>query len=214
VIVPPSPGVLCAFGDATTRLRSERARSMTKTFGDVDDATVKAVLAELAEDVTKELESEGVARADIEVSLEAGVRYSGQAFEVALPVALTDFGGEGLKKLGDTFDSEHERSFTFKLDTDRELVSLRATALGKASVIKVEPIPAGNGDPAGAKIRDHKMWCGGVEMDGAIYDRAKLKAGDRIVGPAIVSEMDSTTVVFPDHVAEVDPFGLILIRPI
>jgi N-methylhydantoinase A len=214
VIVPPSPGVLCAFGDATTRLRSERARSMTKTFGDLTDADLKTVLAELAEDVTKELESEGVARGDIEVTLEAGVRYSGQAFEVALPVALSDFSGGGLAKLGATFDSEHERSFTFKLDTDRELVSLRATALGKASVIKVEPIPAGNGDPSGAKIRDHKMWCGGVEMDGAIYDRAKLKAGDKIKGPAIVSEMDSTTVVFPDHVAEVDPFGLILIRPV
>ena len=133
---------------------------------------------------------------------------------MSLPVEVWYFSGGVIAKLGATFDSEHERSFTFKLDTDRELVSLRATALGKASVIKVEPIPAGNGDPSGAKIRDHKMWCGGVEMDGAIYDRAKLKAGDKIKGPAIVSEMDSTTVVFPDHVAEVDPFGLILIRPV
>jgi N-methylhydantoinase A len=81
-------------------------------------------------------------------------------------------------------------------------------------VIKVEPIPAGNGDPAAAKIRDHKMWCSGVEMDGAIYDRAKLKAGDIVKGPAIISEMDSTTVVFPAHTAEVDKFGLILIRPL
>jgi N-methylhydantoinase A len=214
VIVPPSPGVLCAFGDATTRLRSERARSMTKTFADLEDATLKAVLSELAEDVTRELESEGVARGDVEVTLEAGVRYSGQAFEVALPVKLADFNGGGLAQLGATFDAEHERSFTFKLDTDRELVSLRATALGKASVIKVEPIPAGNGDPAAAKIRDHKMWCSGVEMDGAIYDRAKLKAGDIVKGPAIISEMDSTTVVFPAHTAEVDKFGLILIRPL
>ena len=71
VIIPPSPGVLCAFGDATTRLRAERARSMTKTFGDLTDAEVGVVLAELAEEVAAELESEGVARGDVEVSLEA-----------------------------------------------------------------------------------------------------------------------------------------------
>jgi N-methylhydantoinase A len=118
-----------------------------------------------------------------------------------------------LEKLAEAFDQEHERLFTFRLDADRELVNLRAIGLGKASMIKLEELPKGDGDPSHAKVRDHRMWCDGREMDGAIYDRSRLRAGDKVAGPAIISEMDSTTVVLPDHEALVDRFGLLLIRP-
>ncbi len=226
VIVPPSPGVLCAFGDATTRLRAERARSLTKTFADITDADVARYLDELTNEVAQELESEGVPRADQELILEAGVRYTGQAFEVTLPVARAPFHGDGLAALGAAFDAEHLRAFTFKLDADRELVTLRATALGKASNIRSTELPkreAKGGWPFGKKqapdasdavIRKHRLWADGAEHEALIYDRAKLRAGDRIPGPAIVSEMDSTTVILPGHAADVDAHGLLLIRPI
>lgn len=214
VIVPPSPGVLCAFGDATTRLRAERAKSIGKPFPDVSNQTVADVLRELHAAVSKELLAEGVPEAEQEITFEAGVRYSGQAFEVSLPVTLDGFEAAGLENLGAAFDKEHERLFTFCLESDRELVTVRATALGKASAIKLEKLPEGNGDPSAAKVRDHAIWADGQEHPAVIYDRAKLKAGDRVIGPAIICEMDSTTVLLPDHVAEVDPYGLILIRPL
>ena len=217
VIVPPSPGVLCAFGDATTRLRAERARSLTKTFPELSDAELKDHLGQLADEVARDLESEGVSRADQELILEAGVRYSGQAFDVTLPVNLADFSGKGLEMLGAAFDAEHERAFTFKLDTDRELVTLRATALGKASAIETPELPAraaGGGSLADAVIRNHKIWADGGEHAAKIYARSKLLAGDVIPGPAIVAEMDSTTVILPKHAATVDKLGNLLIRPV
>jgi N-methylhydantoinase A len=216
VIVPPSPGVLCAFGDATTRLRAERARSLTRTFSALTDAEMKSQLSQLAEEVTQDLEAEGVPRGDQELLLEAGVRYSGQAFEVTRPVRLEDFSGGGLEKLGAAFDAEHERAFTFKLDADRELVTLRATTLGKASAIEVSELPVrkAGSSLSDAVIRSHKLWADGVEHDATIYDRGKLLSGDVIPGPAIVAEMDATTVVLPQHAATVDRFGNLLIRPV
>ena len=216
VIVPPSPGVLCAFGDATTRLRAERARSLTRTFSALGDVELKIQLGQLAEEVAEDLEAEGVPRADQELFLEAGVRYSGQAFEVTLPVRLEDFSGRGLATLGAAFDAEHERAFTFKLDADRELVTLRATVLGKASVIETSELPtrAAGSTVADAAIRPHKLWADGAEHDATIYDRSKLRAGDVIPGPAVVAEMDSTTVILPQHAATVDRFGNLLIRPV
>jgi len=213
VIIPPSPGVLCAFGDATTRLRAERPRSIGRPFGDSSDAEVAAVLQELRAAVVEELISEGVPEADQEIAFEAGVRYSGQAFEVSLPITLDGFASGGLAELAAAFDREHERLFTFCLDSDRELVTVRAIALGKASVIKLERLEQGSGDPTAARVRRHRLWADGKEHDAFIYDRRKLRAGDRILGPAIITEMDSTTVLLPDHQAVVDPFGLILIRP-
>ncbi|MFV3077822.1 hydantoinase/oxoprolinase family protein [Niveispirillum fermenti] len=213
VIVPPSPGVLCAFGDATTRLRSERARSIGKPFAEIGNDAVAAVLRELKAAVVRELLAEGVPETDQEIGFEAGVRYSGQAFEVSLPLSLDGFETGGLESLAAAFDKEHERLFTFCLESDRELVTVRVTALGKASAIRLEKLPRGDGDPAAARVRDHMMWADGREHPAVIYDRARLRAGDRVTGPAIIAEMDSTTVLLPDHVAEVDDYGLILIRP-
>ncbi len=213
VIIPPSPGVLCAYGDATTRLRAEAARSITKYFSKTSDREIADTLTELLDTVQGELESEGVPRGEQEIIFEAGVRYAGQAFEVTLSITPEMFSGEGLTKLGQSFDAEHERMFTFRMDTDYELVNVRATALGKAANVAAEEIETGNGDPSGARVRDHKLWYEGKEYDAVIYDRARLRAGDTVMGPAIITEMDSTTVLLPDHKAEVDKFGVILINP-
>ena len=70
-----------------------------------------------------------------------------------------------------------------------------------------------NGDPSAAKLRDHTLWMDGREQAAVIYDRARLRAGDRISGPAIVIEMDSTTLIETNHVATVDAVGNILITP-
>jgi N-methylhydantoinase A len=213
VIVPMSPGVLCAAGDATTRSRAESAKSFSKRKSQTSDAEVHAAFAEMAKQATDALISDGVAPADVTLKFEIDVRYYGQGFEVPMPVAHGDFTGAGIEKLAAAFDAEHRRLFTFNMETEHELVNLRCVALGKELVLPVAEIEKGNGDPSAAKVRDHQMWVEGGWKNGAIYDRAKLKAGDRIVGPAIVTEMDSTALVLPGCVAEVDRLGNILINP-
>lgn len=214
VVVPVSPGVLCATGDATTQMRYEHARSFNRTVKQTDDAEVAKWLADMRETVVKELEEEGVPRDQQTITFEAGVRYAGQGFEVDLPVNLDDFeAGDGIEKLEATFDEEHKRLFTFNLDVVHEIVNLRAIALGQGTEMPAIKLPEGDGDPSQAKVSGHLMWAGGVEHDATIYDRAKLEAGDNIPGPCIVTEMDSTAVILPDHVGTVDTYGNILINP-
>jgi N-methylhydantoinase A len=93
-------------------------------------------------------------------------------------------------------------------------VNLRAIAFGQAIEIPPVEIQAGDGDPSAAKIRDHEVWMGGALRPAVIYDRAKLRAGDRIPGPAIIVEMDATTLVLADCEAVVDRLGVILINPV
>lgn len=215
VVVPVSPGVLCATGDATTQMRYEHARSFNRTVKQTDDAEVAKWLAEMRETVARELEEEGVARDQQTITFEAGVRYAGQGFEVDLPINLGDFeASDGIAKLQAAFDEEHKRLFTFNLDVVHEIVNLRAIALGQGAEMPAIKLPEGDGDPAQAKVSDHTMWANGEKHAAAIYDRAKLEAGDRIPGPCIITEMDSTAVILPDHVGEVDAFGTILINPV
>ncbi|MEM6683106.1 MAG: hydantoinase/oxoprolinase family protein [Pseudomonadota bacterium] len=215
VIIPPSPGVLCAYGDATTRLRVEAQRSFNRSSRTTNDADLAAILQEIADEVVSELEEEGVDKPDQELRFEIDVRYAGQAFEVPLAVKLEDFkAGTGMKTLEDAFDTEHERLFTFNLDVDHEFVNLRATALGPEPKVEAQTIEKGNGDPSAAKLRDHEMYVDGKMAPAVIYERSKLRSGDKVPGPAIIVEMDSTTVVLNDCIADVDDFGNILINPV
>lgn len=213
VVSPVSPGVLCALGDATTPMRTELARSLSKRRSQTSDAEVVGLLHEMAAQTRAALTADGVAEADITTSFEVDVRYHGQAFEVPMAIVLDGFDADGLSRLAAAFDEEHRRLFTFNMDAEHEFVNLRAVALGQVLEIPALEIEAGDGDPARAKLRDHEIWADGRLRPAVIYDRAKLRAGDRIMGPAIIVEMDSTTLVLPDCQAVVDRFGNILITP-
>ena len=213
-VSPVSPGVLCALGDATTRMRTELARSLSKRTSETSDAEVATILQEMGEAVRDGLASEGAAPDQISVEYEIDVRYHGQAFEVPMAVQADGFADGGLARLAMAFDAEHRRLFTFNMDAEHEFVNLRAVALGRVLDIPALEIEAGDGDPAAAKLRDHEVWADGGFQPAVIYDRSKLKASDRVQGPAIVVEMDSTTLVLPGFEAVVDRFGVILINPV
>lgn len=211
-ISPVSPGVLCALGDATTRMRTETARSWSRLANETKPEDLIAVLAEMAAQVKGELLSDGVPEAEITTSFEVDVRYAGQAFEVPLAISAEVLNQDGIGGVLARFDEEHKRLFTFNMDTPHEIVNLRAVALGRALDLPAAELEKGNGDPAAAKIRDHVLWMDGREQAAVIYDRAKLRAGDMIPGPAIVCEMDSTTLIESGCVATVDAVGNILIN--
>jgi N-methylhydantoinase A len=103
--------------------------------------------------------------------------------------------------------------FTFNMESEHELVNVRAVAVGRALELPSIELPQGDGDPSAAKIRDHELWMDGAVQAAVLYDRAKLRAGDIIRGPAVVTEMDSTTLIETRHIGTVDRFGNILITP-
>ncbi|NBC35995.1 hydantoinase/oxoprolinase family protein [Novosphingobium sp. FSY-8] len=211
-VSPVSPGVLCALGDATTRMRTETARSFSKRIADTAEDAVIAILSEMAEQTRAELRAEGIADADITSQFELDVRYEGQAFEVPLSIDPETLKRDGLKAVTDRFDAEHLRLFTFNMDSAHELVNLRAVAMGPALDLPAPPLAQSDGNVARAKIRDHQLWADGAMVPAVIYDRALLQAGDVIPGPAIVVEMDSTTLIEADCVGTVDHVGNILIN--
>ena len=213
-VSPVSPGVLCALGDATTQMRTETARSFSKLAKDTEVADLVAVLREMAEQTSGELLADGVDEADLTIEFEVDIRYAGQAFEVPLTIDEAILDADGIEGILARFDEEHNRLFTFNMDTPHEIVNLRAVALGKAPDLPAAELPKGDGDPSAAKIRDHTLWMDGKEQAAVIYDRARLRQGDIIPGPAIVTEMDSTTLIETGCVATVDASGNILTNPV
>ena len=214
VIVPPGPGVLCASGDATTRLRDEASRTLVVRVENTSDRKIRDELEELASQAAKSLEGEGVERHDQTVAYEIDLRYAGQGTSLSVPVTPEHFDREGLKGVTKRFDDMHHQMFTFNLDQPHELVNLRAVVQGKETMVTARKLESGGGDPSRAKTAETTVFCDGEDRKAVIYDREKLRTGDRVTGPAIVTEMDSTTLILPDHYAEVDAVGSLLIRPV
>jgi len=212
-IIPPGPGVLCALGDATTAIRDERARTYVRKFSELRGNEVAAILKELAAQASQELIREHVPAAEIRTSYQVDVRYHGQGLRIAVNVDVKDLAKRGLKAISEAFDEEHKRLFTFALPLEHEMVTLRAAAQGKATSVKRPSISKGTASVKAAVIGQEKAYMDGKFVKATVYERGKLKAGNKVVGPAIVLEMDSTTVILPGHSGSVDRFGNILIYP-
>jgi N-methylhydantoinase A len=216
VIVPPSPGVLCALGDATTSRRDESARTVLRRFGELSGADLVQILRELADDAGQRLAEQGLPRDEQTVAYQVDVRYHGQGFEIPVSVdpSWLDDPDAAFGRLGESFDAEHQRLFSFLLDVDHELVNARATVTGPRPDVTPVTLEEGDGDPSGAVVTEHPIHVGGGQVTAKVYDRARLRAGDVVPGPAIVTEMDSTTLVLPGHAASVHPSGSLLINPV
>ena len=215
VIVPPSPGVLCALGDATTSLRDEAARTSLRRFSELSGSDVRDILTALSDEVAARLTAQGVPRDEQVVEYEVDVRYFGQGFEIPVTVDPSWLDGDDLlERLGEAFDAEHERLFSFLLRNDHELVNARATVSGPRPEVRPTVLDEGDGDPSAARTGSHRVYVDGDFHEAGVYDRALLRAGDVVPGPAIVTEMDSTTLVLPGHAATTHPSGNLLIEPV
>jgi len=212
-IIPPGPGVLCALGDATTAVRDESSRTFIRKFARTSKDEIAKLLKAQAADAASALASEKVAAADMEFGYQVDVRYHGQGLRLTVDVDLKRLEKQGLDAIRRPFDEEHTRLFTFALPLEHEFVALRAVVQGKGISIRRQVIARGGSSPAAAAVGRQKSYMDGKDCTATVYDRALLKSGNRIAGPAIVMEMDSTTVILPKHHGKVDAYGNILIYP-
>lgn len=215
VIIPPGPGVLCAYGDVTTRVRDEASRTFIRRFANTSPAELTKIYKNLEAQALKTLEKEGVPKKDRTLTYQADIRYSGQGLQLTVDFKLADLKSKGLSVIGDPFDEMHKQLFTFALDADKEIVNLRAVAQGKSAEIEARKLPkSGSRKPAAAAIvGTSKVYMDGKDMEATLYRRDQLKAGNKVQGPAVVLEMDSTTVILAGHTGNVDEYGNILIAP-
>lgn len=213
VIVPPGPGVLCAYGDATTRVQDEAARTYITMASDLTTDKLADDLLTLKARASESLIEDGIAEDRLEVTYQADLRYAGQAFQITVEFTEAELREKGVAVLTDQFDAEHEQLFTFKLGDGHEILMIRAV-VGASVTLKADiSIPKGSGSVSGALIHQSRFFYEGDWHDAGIYDRGLLGAEDVVAGPAIVSEMDSTTVVLPGYSATVDAVGNLLIQP-
>lgn len=202
VLVTNAPGVLCANGLLAADLKSEFSRALAMA-GPMNGPETETIVAELEAQAQVWLDEEDVPAEARVIERMALLRYAGQGGEIAVPWAPDRATVEA------NFVQTHKALYGFTLGAEIELVTLRVHATGlarNAPAVTLEP-----GDlPAPVEFTD--VLIAGAATPVPVYDRAALGAGARFAGPAILTQLDSTTFVAPGWTGIVHPSGNILLE--
>lgn len=204
-LVPFAPGILCAQGLIVSDLRETFVRTAVTPLRAEKMADVASRIRELQNEADAWFESERVEKPNRHVDVVLDARFVGQNFE--LPISLGTASplpdADAICKL---FFAEHDRAYGFHNPHDPiEVVNFRLVAVGRLKQPSARPAAPGAKAPA-APIDHRQVWfdadCG---IDTPVYDRGMLLPRNVISGPAVIEQLDATTVLFPCDVATVDP---------
>jgi N-methylhydantoinase A/oxoprolinase/acetone carboxylase beta subunit len=217
VIVPEDAGLLSARGLLVADIQSEFSVTRLSRVAETAIEDVEIAFRQLEERALNELRSEGIDVANCRFERRLDMRYAGQAYEISIAQpAVADASDTGLIGAWDTeFHRLHKQLYWWN-DPARptEIVNLRVYATVPVDKVPPARLDAGGEDPSAARKASRPIvFAGGSEpIETSIYDRRMLRAGNLVVGPAVIESFDTTILVNPDYRAEVDQYSNILIR--
>ena len=196
------PGVLAAYGAVASDLTATRTRSVLRTLDETAYEAVREALDTVVEEARREVTSE-----DATITHALDLRYLGQSYELTVELD----GALDLGRAAEDFHALHDRRFAHAdRDAPLEVVNARATARVVSETSQPRPGPlADGGEPSTVEV-----WFDGERRDTAVYARDTLAAGARLEGPAIVTQLDTTTLVPPGWEGTVDGAGNLLLTPL
>lgn len=216
ILIPPSPGVLSAMGLMLAPLQHEALASFESKASETSFEAFASALAGLDAKCRARMEVDGVSEADSSVEYWADMRYVGQSHELQVPLSAP-ITPASLSEAAACFHDAHERTYNHaNRSDDVEFAILRVVRRRfpeGASVFKADAALA-RPAPKSGPVRERKA-CFSMERGFEtvrIHARTDLRPGDTISGPAIVEQSDTTTVIYPGHVASVDQFGNMIIQ--
>ena len=209
VIIPRSPGHFSAFGMLFSDLRYDYVRSRFTRLADADFSDLEDVYIGLEAEGYREIEKASTATERILVSRGADMRYVGQEHSVTVDLPSHLFASEDRAGIKERFDEVHNLRYGTCAPQERsEIVSLRVTVTGMLEKPLLKSIVSGEEKPPkGAHTGTKPERFGSEILKTDTWDRTQLLAKNFIIGPALIEEHASTTVLHPGDTLTVDDFG-------
>jgi N-methylhydantoinase A len=209
VLVPRNPGILCAMGLLLTDLRADFAATKLLPAAAGSVGEVAASFDGLATRAEEWFRHEGIRPADRHMTRTADMRYAGQNYELPVPLPDGPVTPATIAALAAGFAEAHRQRYGFVAEGEPvQLVTLRLEATGRVRKAELKSYPDAGPDASGAVMGERDVWFpeAGAFIRTPIYSRDALRPGNRFTGPAIVEQMDTTSVVLPGMHAHVDTY--------
>lgn len=216
VIIPPRPGVMSALGLALGDQVYDLSRTLLVREERLDLNATEEAFLELERALDRMLEEAGVPPEKRSFRRYLDLRYTDQAYEISVPLAGRPFDREAFRLAAEIFHRTHEREYGYRDETlPLEVVFLRVFAEGgtERPPLKRYPCSADGAGEAQVATREVRFLDRPGPLPAAIYRRERLKAGATLEGPAIVEQMDATTLIPPGMRVEVDEYLNLVITP-
>ena len=218
IIVPPAPGILCAQGLVVSDLKEDFVTTRRLPYDDRARAAVADDLAGLRARAEAWFADEAVAAPDRIVRIAFDMRYVRQNFELTVPWVEID-GGQvppdmaSLDTLRQRFFDLHERTYGHYTETDPiEIVNIRLVAVGRAAPSQEAAESAASGTEP-SPIGTRSVWfAADAPVETPVYDRATLRSGQALRGPAVVEQLDALTIIHPGDLGRIDGYGNLIIE--
>jgi len=218
ILVPPRPGAFSALGLLCTDVVHDYIRSELRSLAEITAEHAEAIFRQLESAARAELAAEGMHLADARFARELDLRYSGQGYELRIPLGglfHERLASASLTAVRERFDERHAQIHGHAAnERPVEVVSYRLRV--RVAVPKYEPLeiraPASPRNAAAVKGK-RTITFNGATMQAVLYERARVDIGGRVAGPAIVEQFDATTLIPPGWSGRVDGHGnLVLTR--
>jgi N-methylhydantoinase A len=213
ILVPAIPGILCAYGLLVADLRTDFSRTMVLSGGPESLPAINGGYGELEAAAMAWFDREELSEDERRTRRFADMRYVGQNYELPIPVPDGTLTESTLGDITSAFHLAHDQAYGYAAEDEPvQLVTLRLEAFGAVSPPELDEIPTG-GSLEDARVGDRRAYLpeAGGWIDVPLYDRTRLTARLEIDGPAIVEQMDSTTLILPGQQTTVDRHGNLII---
>ena len=213
ILVPEAPGVNCALGLLMADFRHDYSRTFLHLVKDLPPERLVAQFAELEEEARRQMLEEGVPEGDIVFHRSGDLRFFGQGYELNVPLPRKDYSRQDLEDIATSFAAVHEEQYGYRMPPETtQIVNLRLTAIGLLTKPALQEEGEAGPDPAQASKGTRKVYMDGNHLEIPVFDRKRLRCGNRIKAPAIIEQVDSTTVVFAGYAATVDQYRNLIIE--
>ena len=212
-LVPRFPGVTSALGCVVADMRHDRVQTVNRLLSSIDAVALGAELQSVADATESVVTSAGAAFARIDRVFEFDMLYLGKTHTVA--VAVDPAEGLTTEAIQTAFNTAYRTAYGRLLDgIPVRVMNYRVTVIGRRPAFDMAVFAPKDGKPADAcRIGTRTVWAEGAFHQAGLYDRLSLAVGERIAGPAILEQPDTTIFVDPGLYAVVDSFGNLVIRP-
>jgi N-methylhydantoinase A len=213
--VPPYPGIGSAMGLLQTEVRHVYVQSSVGRLSRYPVESMNRLFADLEARAFADIREEGFPANAVRLTRQLDLRYPHQGYQLGVDCKAGAIAEADLPALKAAFDAAHQRIYgAAAADEDAEVVTFRVIAEIAVPTLTAPRIERGDGDTRRALIGERPLYH--LEprafRTAAIYDRSRLRAADRLAGPAVVQQFDSTTVVLAGQSAEVDDYGNLIIK--
>ncbi|HEY2747041.1 MAG TPA: hydantoinase/oxoprolinase family protein [Polyangia bacterium] len=209
ILVPPSPGLLCAYGALAADVAHDFVATLLRPAGArLPPSEIAGAFLPLTQAAARALDSAGVDAAARRLERSATLRYRGQTFDLTVPLKRDD--GGAVDDLVAAFHDAHRARYGYALAHEVELVTVRLRAVGKSAPL---PPPVEPRDDGPVELGRVALVAGGRAHDAPLLSRRRLVAGVSVVGPALIAEYSATTFLPPGARAEVLPSGALALTP-